>query len=129
MKFKIKIYYADTDCGGVVYYARYLEYFERARTEWFESKNLSVKKLPEDDILFIVKSAAIEYNAPAKYGDTIEVDIEAQKISGVSIDFSYTITNAKDSRLLVTGKTRVVSINKDMRPVRIPRDIMKKIKS
>ncbi|MDA3792541.1 MAG: thioesterase family protein [Elusimicrobia bacterium] len=128
MKVKIKIYYADTDCGGVVYYARYLEYFERARTEFFESKGLSVRELAENGILFVVRSASIDYISPAKYGDIIIVDIKLQKLKGASLVFSYKISESSDEKLLVTGSTKLAAVDKTMRPARIPAEVANNIR-
>ena len=68
-----KIYYHDTDCGGVVYYANYMKYLEEARTEYLLSKNIDTRK---NDALFAVRKTEIRYRAPARYGDTIDVFTE-----------------------------------------------------
>ncbi|OQW98639.1 MAG: acyl-CoA thioesterase, partial [Elusimicrobia bacterium A5] len=73
---EIKIYYQDTDCGGVVYYANYLTYFERARTEWMTDKGISVKNLAEQGTLFVVSHAEADYKSPAKYGETIIIQTQ-----------------------------------------------------
>jgi tol-pal system-associated acyl-CoA thioesterase len=70
----VKIYYEDTDCGGVVYYANYLRYMERARTEYLASRGYSVKTLMDQGTIFMVFRVEIDYKAPARYGDTIEIE-------------------------------------------------------
>ena len=70
---EIRIYYEDTDCGGVVYYANYLKYFERARTQYLEDCRLSVMDLMNAGRVFVVVHAEIEYRAPARYGETLEL--------------------------------------------------------
>ena len=67
---EIRIYYEDTDCGGIVYYANYLKYFERARTQYLEDRRLSVMDLMNAGRVFVVVHAEIEYRAPARYGET-----------------------------------------------------------
>ena len=67
----VKIYYEDTDCGGVVYYANYLRYMERARTEYLASRGYAVKKLMDEGTIFMVLRVEIDYRSPARYGDTI----------------------------------------------------------
>ncbi|WP_455244354.1 YbgC/FadM family acyl-CoA thioesterase, partial [Petrachloros mirabilis] len=64
----VKIYYEDTDCGGVVYYANYLKYFERARTHYLEERGLSVARLLEEGRAFVVVRAELDYRTPARYG-------------------------------------------------------------
>ncbi len=129
MKIKIKIYYADTDCAGVVYYARYLEYFERARMEFFEKKGLSIKEVEKSGISFIVKSVSVEYISPARCGDTIKVDIRLSKISGASLLFNYVIKTAGTRQvLLVNGTTKMVAVDKYMKPARIPDYVKERLK-
>ncbi len=117
---EIKIYYRDTDSGGIVYYSRYLEYFEIARTEWMQRRGVSVKKLARDGILFIVKNAELEYLSPARYGDVIEVKAEVRRVTGASIEFFYNICEKDSSRPVVKGSTLLVCINNKMKPIRIP---------
>jgi acyl-CoA thioester hydrolase len=71
---EVRIYYEDTDCGGVVYYANYLKYFERARTQYLEDRGLSVAGLMQAGRVFVVVHAELEYRAPAYYGDTLEIE-------------------------------------------------------
>ena len=66
---EIRIYYEDTDCGGVVYYANYLKYFERARTQYLEERGLSVAGLMNEGTVFVVVHAEVDYRSPARYGD------------------------------------------------------------
>lgn len=124
---EIKIYYKDTDCGGVVYYANYLKYFEMGRTEWLESKGVSVKQAADNGILFVVKDAHLNYKAPARYQDVILVDTVPDKIGKVSLNFKYRITNRETGKLLVTGSTKLGVINEKMKPVRLPGDLYNKL--
>ena len=125
---EIKIYYQDTDCGGVVYYANYLTYFERARTEWMTDKGISVKNLAEQGTLFVVSHAEADYKSPAKYGETIIIQTQLDSAAGVRLELSYKIEEKISKRLLVTGKTTLVCVNLNMKPQRIADDIVKKLK-
>ena len=125
---EIKIYYQDTDCGGVVYYANYLTYFERARTEWMTDKGISVKNLAEQGTLFVVSHAEADYKSPAKYGETIIIQTQLDSAAGVRLELSYRIEEKETKRLIVTGKTTLVCVNLNMKPQRIADDIVKKLK-
>lgn len=122
---KIKIYYHDTDCGGVVYYSNYLKYLEEARTEYFSEKGFSVKKLSDNGILFVVSRQEIDYKAPAVYGDVLEIKTKLSGISAVKIIFENEIYN-QDNRLIAEAKTTLVCVDRDLKPERIPAEIRNK---
>lgn len=124
---EVKIYYKDTDCGGVVYYANYLVYFEQARTEWMEDRGASIRALKDAGIQFIVKHAEVNYKSPAGYGEILRIETFADKISGASINFSYEIKEKETSRMIVSGSTQLVCIDEKLKPRRIPEDILKKL--
>ena len=125
---EIKIYYQDTDCGGVVYYANYFTYFERARTEWFAGKGIGVKNLAQQGTLFVVGHAEADYKSPAKYGETIIIQTQLDSAAGVRLELSYRIEEKETKRLIVTGKTTLVCVNLNMKPQRIADDVVKKLK-
>jgi acyl-CoA thioester hydrolase len=72
------MYYEDTDCGGVVYYANYLRYVERARTEFFESRGVSLRKLMDEGVYFVVVEAALKYLSPGRYGDIMAIETNVE---------------------------------------------------
>ncbi len=115
----IRIYYEDTDLGGVVYYANYLKFFERGRTEYLREKGLELSELHESGIVFVVVRAEINYHAPARYGDLIDVETTLSKITGASITFEHKITIEAGEKPLVTG-TVTLACTEAGRPVRIP---------
>lgn len=115
---KKKIYYHNTDCGGVVYYGEYLKFFEEARTELFEAKGLSVKELAEKGLFFVVAHQDIDYKAPAFYGDTLSIDGRITDTSKVKMIFEYEVKN-QDDRLICIGKTVMVCVDKDFKPTPI----------
>ena len=103
----IKIYYEDTDCGGVVYYANYLKYFERARTQYLEERGLSVANLIEQGRVFVVVHAELEYRAPARYGETLQIETVIPEMSPASITFAHIVHERDSGRLVVEGSARL----------------------
>jgi acyl-CoA thioester hydrolase len=122
---KVKIYYEDTDCGGVVYYANYLRYLERARTEFMEAKGLSLRELKMQGIQFVVRHVDIEYLSPCAYGDTLDIQTGIEKSDRLRIVFNSTI-HAGDA-LAARAKVTLICINEKFKPVRIPDHIEQKL--
>jgi len=120
-KLQLRIAYADTDNMGVVYYANYLTFFERGRTEWMRELGLTYKEIEKRGFYFPVTYADCNYKAPAKYDDLITVETRLIDIGAASITCGYRIVC--DGNLLVTGKTIHPFVNKDMKIVRFPKDI------
>ena len=118
-KHSIKIYYEDTDAGGVVYYSNYLKFLERARTEMLESIGLSNKKLLEDyKTLIIVKSCNIEYVTPARLEDKIQIYSSIETLYKASFDVIQNIK--KNENLIVKAKLKLVTVNQNGKPIKIP---------
>ena len=118
-KHEIKIYYEDTDSGGVVYYSNYLNFLERARTEMIESVGLSNKKLLEEyKTLIIVKSCNIEYVSPAKLEDKIQIYSSIESLGKASFVVIQNIY--KDDDLIAKAKLKLVTVNQEGKPVKIP---------
>ena len=124
-----RIYYHDTDAGGVVYYANYLKYLEEARTEFLEKRNLSVKSFQEKGMLYAVRKCNITYKSPARYGDTLIVDADLQSITAAQLIFKQHIYEKKTNRLIVEAEVTLVSLNQDFKPTQIPDDLKKKLLS
>jgi len=122
---KIKIYYHHTDCGQVVYYAKYLEFLEEARTEFFEGKGISIKELTKQGILFVVARQEIDYKAPAFYGDTLSIDTRVTEVGRVKIDFTYEIKN-QNNQIVSTARTVIVCVDCNFKPQAISEGIRKK---
>lgn len=123
---KKKIYYHDTDCGGVVYYANYLKYLEEARTEFFAEKGVCIKELADSGTMFVVARQEIDYKLPAVYGDVLELDSGIGGISGVRIEFLCEIKNQK-GQVIVKAKTTLVCVDRSLKPKAIPQEVLKKI--
>ena len=122
----IKIYYHHTDCGGVVYYAKYLEFLEDARTELFAAKGISYDEMVKQGTQFVVARQEIDYKAPAFYGDTLSVYTRLTEAGRVKLDFSYEIKN-QNNQLVSTARTILVCVNGNLKPQAIPEDIRNKL--
>ena len=124
---KLKVYYEDTDSGGVVYYANYLKFLERARTEALFSIGFSNKKILKDfDSLIIVKSCNIEYKKSANLEDELTIRSFVKSITKTSFFMNQIITKSED--IIVEAKIHLVFVNKQGKPVKIPEDIYSKFK-
>ena len=116
---KLKVYYEDTDSGGVVYYANYLKFLERARTEALFSIGFSNKKIQEQfNSLIIVKSCNIEYKKSAYLEDKLTVRSFVKSITKTSFHMNQFIS--KEDDLIVEAKVHLVFINKQGKPIKIP---------
>ena len=124
---KIKVYYEDTDSGGVVYYANYLKYLERARTEALFSIGFSNKKIRDKfSSLIIVKSCNIEYKKSAYLEDELTVRSFVKSITKTSFFMNQIITNVEE--IIAEAQVHLVFINKVGKPVKIPDKIYSKFK-
>lgn len=127
--YKRRIYYHDTDCGGIVYYASYLKFLEEARTNFFEHLGVSVKELAEnEDTLFVVARQEIDYKKPSYYGDVLTVKTWIEEIGKIKLWFNYAITNEKDD-LIANAKTLMVCVDKKINKKKIPDNLINILKS
>jgi len=115
----VKIYYEDTDCGGVVYYANYLRYMERARTEYLASRGYSVKKLMDEGTIFMVLRVEIDYKSPARYGDTIEIETRISDASRVTTVFNHVMREKTSRRVIVKCNAKIVYVDTNGKPKRL----------
>jgi acyl-CoA thioester hydrolase len=129
---EIRVYYEDTDCGQVVYYANYLRYFERARTEFLRAHGVDVGKWMERGLLFTVVHAEADYHASARYGDVLYVGTRVTDVRKVRFSLSHEIVR-RDAlhdappdtrRTIVTGATTLACVGEGGRPARIPDEIL-----
>ena len=124
-QFKVKVYYEDTDAGGVVYYANYLKYLERARTEAISSIGETNNSIFDKyNILIIVKSCNIEYKKPAKLEDNLEV--LSKIVSSTKTSFVMSQNIYKDKEIISEAEVRLVCVDKKGKPSMIP-DSLKKL--
>ena len=118
-----RIYYHDTDAGGIVYYGRYLNYLEEARTEYLEKKGLSVQIFHDRGMIYAVRKCTITYRSPARYGDTVVCDAKLQKMTAAQIIFDQTIHDKKGGRLIVEAEVALACLNREFKPTQIPEDL------
>ncbi|MDE1183410.1 tol-pal system-associated acyl-CoA thioesterase [Paraburkholderia sp.] len=120
----VRVYYEDTDAGGIVFYANYLKFFERARTEWLRACGIDQRRLADETgALFIVSSTAMDYKAPARLDDVIEVVSRIARLGRASVDFAQEAW--RDGTLLATGTIRVGCVDRDaLRPAAIPAPVL-----
>lgn len=116
-----RIYYHDTDCGGVVYYANYLKHLEEGRTEFLRGIGIDTSEYAKRGILFPVVRIEIDYKAPARYGDLIEIRTSVEKIGNASVCFLQEIK--RDGALLLMGKVVWACVDKDMKAKPVPEEI------
>lgn len=112
---KKTIFYHDTDCGNVVYYANYLKFFEEARTLHMAEKGFSVPALMQLGLYFVVARQEVEYKFPVRYGDEIDVSTQVAEVSDIKIVFEHVIKN-QNGRLCTKGKTTLVCVNSSGMP-------------
>ena len=118
-QYNLKIYYEDTDSVGVVYYANYLKYLERARSEAIYSLGLTNTKLQKDyGTLIIVKSCNIEYKKPARFED--ELEIISSVLTKTKTSFTMKQIIKKDEETISEADVQLVTVNKEGKPVKIP---------
>jgi acyl-CoA thioester hydrolase len=124
MSFSVRIYYEDTDAGGVVYYANYLRFFERARTEWLRELGFEQAKLWQTlGIGFVVKHCAVDYLAPARLDDmlTIETCVESHSATRLTMKQHA----VRGEQIIASAHVLLVCVDRDIRPCKIPAPLHK----
>jgi acyl-CoA thioester hydrolase len=121
----VRIYWEDTDAGGVVYYANYLRFLERARTEWLRSLGIDQSRVREElGVVFVVRDVAIQYQAPARLDDELESTIDTVERRSASMTFVQRILRRSDGAVLVAARVRVACVAAaDFKPQRIPESL------
>ena len=116
-----RVYFEDTDSGGVVYHANYLKFMERARTEWLRTLGLDQTKLKQEDkLMFVVRKIDIQYKIPARFNDELIIETDCVKSTDYSIMLKQNIL--RDNQTITEGNVEIVCINSDLfKPVRIPK--------
>jgi acyl-CoA thioester hydrolase len=123
---KKKIFYHDTDSGGVVYYANYLKYLEEARVEFMEQRGVFVKELFGQGTIFVVARQEIDYKSPAFYGDILEVSSRLAGMHAAKLEFEHHIEN-QDGKTVSVAKSILVCVDKNLKPKPVPEDIRRKL--
>ncbi|TSJ89434.1 tol-pal system-associated acyl-CoA thioesterase [Gilliamella apicola] len=116
-----RVYYEDTDAGGVVYHARYLAFFERARTEMLRHLEISQQKLLQEGIAFVVKKMDISYDFPARLDDMLTISTKIEQIRKASIIFKQTILN-QNKQIISSADVVIACVNMaKMKPCALPK--------
>lgn len=121
---EIRIYYEDTDCGGVVYYANYLKYFERARTQYLEDRGLSVVGLLKEGVQFLVVHAELDYRSPARLGETLAIDTSLVSSGNASLTFGHVVRERLSRRVVLEGSATLVTVDLQGKVRRLPPSLM-----
>ena len=119
----LRIYYEDTDAEGIVYYANYLKFYERGRSDAFRLAAIDLPGLMShaDGIMFVVRSCDLDYRKPAKLGDALTIHTTVPELKGASMTFEQTVE--KEGDVLNTARIRVGVLTLDGRPARLPKEI------
>jgi acyl-CoA thioester hydrolase len=122
-----RVYYEDTDAGGVVYYANYLKFMERARTEWLRGLGFGQDELARDPgVVFAVRAATLEFLKPARLDDRLEATVEVHARGRASLTFAQRVLRGAES--LCTGEIRVACLSaRDFTPIPIPAVIIHRL--
>ena len=125
----IRVYYEDTDAAGVVYYANYLKFMERARTEYVRELGFEQDDLREqENTLFVVRNVSLQLHKPARFNDELEVVSNIQKIARTNLIFKQTIRRAGEEAILSEAEIQVVSVNAtSWKPQAIPETVLQAI--
>ena len=120
-KWSIRIYFEDTDSGGVVYHSNYLKFMERARTEWLRSLQINQAELKKKDkIMFVVANVKIDYKKAARFNDELDIKTSLDKIGASRVDLTQNIM--KNSELYTSAKVSIACIHSEtFKPQRIPK--------
>jgi len=124
----VRVYYEDTDAGGIVFYANYLKFFERARTEWLRAFGIDQQRLADSNgIVFVVRRTSVDYSSPARLDDVIRVVSRIERLGRASVDFHQEAW--RDGVLLASGDIRIASVNRaSVRPAAIPDAVLDGLK-
>ena len=126
LELPVRVYYEDTDAQGVVYYANYFRFMERARTEWLRSLGVDMVRLQEEDRrIFVVAEVNVKFHAPARLSDELVVTAGLKELTRVAFDIEQKIfRNSTDGDLLISGIVKAAYLDADsMRPRRVPSSI------
>ncbi|RKQ39799.1 tol-pal system-associated acyl-CoA thioesterase [Enterobacter sp. R1(2018)] len=127
-RWPVRVYYEDTDAGGVVYHASYVAFYERARTEMLRQHHFNQQDLLAERIAFVVRRMTVDYLAPARLDDLLEIQSEITSMRGTSMVFTQRIVNA-DGRVLNEAEVLVVCVDLlSMKPRALPKSIVAEFK-
>ena len=121
---RYRVIYGDTDQMGIVYYANYLRWFEKGRSEFLRQMALPYASIEQQGFHFPVIEVTCRYNQPARYDDIVKIETKLVEVGRAKLTFSYRITREPDDGLLATGATKHACVDRAGRPVRMPKVLM-----
>lgn len=122
-----RVYYEDTDAGGVIYHSNYLKFMERVRTEWLRALGYSQHEMAKQQMLFVVHSLAVRYIAPGRLDDELLVTATIKEVRRASLVFLQQVRRLVDDVLLCEGEVRVTSINSNtFKSTALPKNFVEK---
>lgn len=126
--FPVRVYYEDTDAGGIVYYANYLKFFERARTEWLRALGIEQDLLLSENIAFVVTQVLMDYKKPAKFNDLLTVSSQISTLKQVSMVFAQNVYNSS-GELHCSAQIKVACVEvQEMKARAIPAEVLEVLK-
>lgn len=126
---EVRVYYEDTDAGGVVYHANYLKFFERGRTEYLRDRGLSVGELARRGFIFPVVHLEIDYRAPALHDDLLRVETAVLEVRKSSFTLGQQVLRAADGKVLAAGKVVLACVGPELKAKRLPEEILRTLKA
>ncbi len=132
-RWPVRVYYEDTDTGGIVFYANYLKFFERARTEWLRAAGIGQQALAvKENILFVVRSAHVDYHAAARLDDELTISVEVERLGRATVNFLQQAWRMQDDTavLLCSASIKVGCVGTpSLRPTAMPDATLAKIRA
>jgi len=127
-RWPVRVYYEDTDAGGVVYHASYIAFYERARTEMLRQRHFNQQTLLEEQVAFVVRRMTVDYVSAARLDDLLEIQSEVTAMTRASMTFSQRIVNA-EGKVLNEAEVLIACINPHlMKPIALPKSIVAEFK-
>ncbi|UCE30783.1 MAG: tol-pal system-associated acyl-CoA thioesterase [Burkholderiales bacterium] len=126
---RVRVYYEDTDAGGIVYYANYLRYFERARTDWLRALGIEHRRLAQEEgIAFVVRDCALDYRLPARLDDELRIEVTVREVRRAWLRLAQRACALPGGTPLVCAELRIAAIRQaDGRPTALPRALLEKL--
>ncbi|MDX1460854.1 MAG: tol-pal system-associated acyl-CoA thioesterase [Xanthomonadales bacterium] len=126
---QVRVYWEDTDAGGVVYHARYLHFFERARTEWLRSRGVIQSRLSgEQGLVFAIRHMDIDFFKPARMDDALDVTVQSVEAGATRLRFEQDMTRQADGKLLSSARVTAACLDAvRFKPARIPSGLLEQV--
>ena len=126
---QVRVYWEDTDAGGVVYHSQYLNFFERARTEWLRAKGIHQARLAEEaGVIFAIRRMSIDWMSPARLDDVLDVTVHTVSAGGAKLVFQQDMRRAEDGQSIASAEVMAVCLDAEaFKPTKMPEHIRSEI--